>query len=479
MSDLQYFNNDEWFQYAENINSYTDLGLVVGRVQKPIMPAVQESVQDVPGMYGNIFMGNDYGELTFNIPVTIMAFDHTSYNIMIENMRSVFTQDASDPGKEYPLEFGDRPGVKYYGHWGQISEPTFISPNDWQARATLTFICSQPYGYMNQQDMEIEFPNQTIIPQGTGETYPIYQIYLKQDIYNVGFTNNTAGGDYVATGYTVDDMNTDTEGNRIKDKMPLDTDEEPTTLNDWIADGTENKELLTFRMDGDQGGQMSERDGKNGITPGFVNHTDKNRSAGQQSVQTRNYGDPKKHTNWYGPLAIHPQFNNPTNDWRLMVNLWNQKCSTDHTSDRAMGYCVIYLLDENGHRRGRIWIHDLQKGEMPRVGFTLGKNDQDEVEMINDNGSSSGWTGPQKVGNYNYRRERNYPRGGVVIKSIHNYKQLVYNSKKAKAAASKKQRGKNRKNNASKRWASQQAASKRKYGNRRHEKHHYRKRRGG
>lgn len=450
MSDLQYFDNNEWFQYAYCINSYTDLGLVVGKVSKPIMPQVQESVQDVPGMYGNIFTGNDYGELTFTIPVTIMAFDHTSYNIICENLRHMFTADSYDPGSEYPLVFGDQPGVKYYGHWGQMSDPTFITPNDWQASATLTFICSQPFGYLDQQSMTVNYPDQPIFAQGNTTTYPVYTIHLNKDIYNVGFSKVGDNEDYVATGYTVDAENTDDEGNRLQDNEPLDTDEEPTTLSDWIQ-GMGN---LSYLIDGDQAGKMGERSGSTGITPALTTHTDQNRPKGQQKQQVRDFGNPKNHGHkYYGPLATHPQFNNPTSDWRLMVNLWNQKTSTDHLSDRAQGMCNIYLLDENGHRRGRIFIHDMPDGRWPRVGFELGAGTKSDptVEMLNYNNwqtDNNGPTGPTVLGNTDVKLDRQPKPQRFKIKSLWSYKQLVKDAQKNKKGKVRKAIKNNKKINA-------------------------------
>lgn len=435
-SDLQYMDREEWFEYANCFNSYIDLGLVVGKVQKPLMPQVQESTQDVPGMYGNIFTGNDYGELTFTIPVTIMAFDHTSYNLIIENLRSMLTADASDPGREYPLRFGDRPEVTYYGHWGQISDPTFLTPTDWQAQTNLVFICSQPYGYLPQETVNLTAPDQVFTPSGNASTYPIISMYLKQDVYNVGYVNMNKNGEYVATGYTVDSENTDDEGNRIQNNEPITVDENPTLLSDWIT-GNEAQEQVHFPLSADIGGAISDTNywsgGAPGIMPANTTHTDRNLKSNQKQPAL-NYGYAPLHkSGLYGPIAIHPDFPNATDDWQIMLNLWHFKDSSTRTNDRAAGALNVYLLDQNHDRRGRIWIHDWQNGRMPRVNFALGKPG-DEIDMVGfgHNPHDDTATGPNSFEGTHVRKEREQGKNQlVVINNLRAYKEEVKNRVKA------------------------------------------------
>lgn len=493
MSDLQYLDNDEWFQYANNINSYTDLGLVVGKMSKPLSPQVQEQTQDVPGMYGNIFNGNDYGELTFTIPATIMAFDHTSFNIIVENIRAMLTADSRNPGIEYPIIFGDRPNVKYYGHWAQVSDPTFLTPNDWQASIQLTFICSRPYGYLNQQDVELKYPDQSIMPSGNATTYPTYKVHLNQDIYGIGFVVNSSNGEYVATGYqqengtekSVDADNTDDEGNRIQDSEPLDTDEEPTLLSDWITNGNNNNNVTTFQIDGQVAGKMGENE-SGGICPAYENR----KGEDNKEHQTLAYGYPQYHKGdyYYGPLAVHPQFDNPTDDWHLAVELYNQKSSESHTDDRAMGKCEIYLLDENGHRRGKIYIHDRLQGIAPTIGFELGTSSKDAVDIINDSDFRNS-LGPRSIKGTQIRINRHpewnngSARATFTVTSLAAYKKLVKAQTKSKKRNVRKSLRSNKRTNAKRRRThevtSSIAKSRAKYGNGRHVHHHYKKGRKG
>lgn len=376
------------FEYA-GLNSWDDLEFVVGRVEKYIAPTMSEITQSVPGKYGNIYTGTNYESVSFNIPITIPAENYEEYNRKIENIRAAFINTEDEKGVEYPLIFGDRPEVTYRGHWTQLPTPTFVS-QAWDTQVTLVFTCSEPYGYLEQRDVNIRSPQQTIVAEGNATSLPVYSFDLKKDVSVLGYIDQNSGH-YTALGYTVDDENSDDAGNKINDKEPLVVNDPCASMSDWTTDA---EVVRTVSL------ENGEVDGKMMATPNsslrVADYTPKKDSKGKYNDEYSdakgnpyyNWGKRNTHKAWYGPVAVRTGVPNPTSDWQVSFRLHHE-----HKYQRAMGKVEVYLLDESGLRRGKIQIKDLSHGRMPVSGVQLGDHGH-HVEILQDTNKGGSYVGP-------------------------------------------------------------------------------------
>jgi phage-related protein len=55
------------------IDAVEDLDLIVNDIKMPVTPEITENTQDVPGMVGKLFFGNNYGQKIFEIDITIKS----------------------------------------------------------------------------------------------------------------------------------------------------------------------------------------------------------------------------------------------------------------------------------------------------------------------------------------------------------------------------------------------------------------------
>lgn len=373
------------FEYA-GFNSRTDLELYVPQLDKPIAPTITSESQNIPGKYGEIFLGTNYGARVFQIPVVLMAQTADDYERIIANLTNVLV-DPDDVETEYPLVFGTNPNTEYYGHWSQIPTPTYISQGVFDAQTTLEFTCSDPRGYLPQQEMQITEARQNVNALGNATSSPIISVKAKKDLYHIGYID-TLSGKYTAIGWNVDKdvYNADT-GLKLHDREPVAQDDPCADLSQWVTDPS---------VTGTVAIENGERDGK--LTASNhdslqVAYETKDFKTGEDLIDQKNkkpkkdpdqghfkrqYGNPKKHKNWYGPLAVHTDVPNPTNDWRVRVRFHHDK-----NYYRAMGKIELYLLDDNGERRGKIMIKDLSHGRMPVMGIQLGTHAH-HYEMLTD-----------------------------------------------------------------------------------------------
>lgn len=383
------------FEYA-GLNSREDLELYVGQVPKPIAPTMSAETQNIPGKYGELFLGTNYGARVFEIPVAFIANNVDDYERILANLTNALV-DPDETDGEYPLVFGSQPNVEYYGHWTQLPAPSYISQGVYDGQATLEFTCSDPRGYLPQQTVPVTQARQTLNVLGNAESAPIISVTAKQDLYHIGYID-TLSGDYTAIGWNIDKdvYNADT-GLTLHDREPVAQDDPCADLSQWVTDPS---------VTGSVNIENGERDGKLAASTHDslqVPHATKDFHTGQDlidkngkkkvSVDTgktkRQYGNPKKHKNWYGPLAVHTNVPNPTNDWRVRVRFHHEK-----NYFRSMGKIELYLLDDNGERRGKIMIKDLSHGRMPVMSIQLGTHGHHH-EMLTDK-SGGLYHGPLK-----------------------------------------------------------------------------------
>ena len=129
---------------------FSDMGIIVGRVVRPISPSVQGYSQQASGQYGTTFQGVSYGSKTFQIPITLQANSKELFN---ERSR-VLSNSIVTPNmeKETSIVFGEEPDIVYYGHFEGISDPTPLNETAWDHSMTLTFVASDPRGFFNKDN---------------------------------------------------------------------------------------------------------------------------------------------------------------------------------------------------------------------------------------------------------------------------------------------------------------------------------------
>lgn len=362
---------EETFDYAfdengENgFNSNDHLGVIVGKVIKPVAPTIQENFQDIPARFGGIYLGTDYQEKEFDIPITAQCEDQEEFDQKIQNLSSILVNSSRDKDIQYPLRFNSNEDVIYYGHFTQIPQPQFISDTSWDFQLNLVFMLADPRGFLPQEQIKITSNNQTIIPKGNTDVKPIIRMQPKKDLFYFGYDQ---GEDYVAVGYHVNDENqlTDADGNVVNmgQHQTLQVDDPCVSLATWFQAGSDTQEVDLY----------------NGVQDGTAKSTPTALTVGTDSKGYYDFGTKNKHTytqngqtfnQWYGPVLVHNGLPKVTPYWKMQVRLHHVKRDK---RNRAMGRVEVYLLDFDGNVKGRMGIQDLAHGRYPVAYIQLGSS---------------------------------------------------------------------------------------------------------
>jgi len=327
------------------INSST-LGLIIGQVPLPPAPTITENTQNVSGMYGQRWLGNNYGAKVFNIPATIIADDENDYLNKVESISNAL---ISVSHSEVPLRFGQYPERTYYGHFTAIPEPQYID-HSWNSSITLQFTCSDPHGYMDQEIGQADNKNElSLMPLGNDIAKPVFQYTFKSDSNNFGYVNSK--GESVFVGYA-DDTNT-------KDLTPLvynDPLEDSATFTKITDMSTQNWALANAQ---------ATTDGTVGIFQGWA-------------VRNNTFWTvPKDYTGqatMFGNVLLTKKFNvGATGDWRVSTRMQHARYY-----NRAYQRIEAYLLGTDGHKIGRMGIQDYGTGGLTYIYIVFGKTVAEE-----------------------------------------------------------------------------------------------------
>jgi len=327
------------------INSST-LGLIIGQVPLPPAPTITENTQNVSGMYGQRWLGNNYGAKVFNIPATIIADDENDYLNKVESISNAL---ISVSHSEVPLRFGQYPERTYYGHFTAIPEPQYID-HSWNSSITLQFTCSDPHGYMEQEIGQADNKNElSLMPLGNDIAKPVFQYTFKSDSNNFGYVNSK--GESVFVGYA-DDTNT-------KDLTPLvynDPLEDSATFTKITDMSTQNWALANAQ---------ATTDGTVGIFQGWA-------------VRNNTFWTvPKDYTGqatMFGNVLLTKKFNvGATGDWRVSTRMQHARYY-----NRAYQRIEAYLLGTDGHKIGRMGIQDYGTGGLTYIYIVFGKTVAEE-----------------------------------------------------------------------------------------------------
>lgn len=333
----------------------SELGIIVGQVIIPTSPTITENTQTVSGMYGQHWLGNNYGGKTFTIHVTIPAGDDEQfYRNSIENLSNALIQLNN---KELPIIFGDWLDRTYYGHFTSLPNFSFINPGSWDAQADLTFTASDPKGYMEQNTVAVNSQPFNLEVNGNAESNPIINFKFKNDIKQFGYAVDN-GNRGVVVGFSDDDV----------------VDLEPVTFVDNMEDPT------TFTKVTDMGKYKFDIPGGDVAGSGRVKT-----SATGSAIQNDVFYD----STWAGydyTPGVNTQFGNlllsKTFDTNIANGVHNFKVTTQgiHKKyySRALQNLQFFLIGEDGKRYGRFGIFDRGAGWMPHVSLYIGKNTQEE-----------------------------------------------------------------------------------------------------
>ncbi|MFE5430280.1 distal tail protein Dit [Peribacillus simplex] len=328
------------FNYC-GFNSRDDLFLIIDEINRNITPEISENVQEIPGMVGQLFQGNSYGQKVLDLEVVIRADSERDRVQKYHALSTLIMQTGDD---EYPMIFSDEAEYTYYGHFSAVSKPERISKTSHWAKFTLTFSCSDPKGYGEYKSADMTSNPIEISPSGTAECYPIFTCLPKKDVTKIAITDDD--GNYVYLGADVDPDTGDSPIN----KEPLVLHDPCNTLATWTEITKSN---LTFTIE-------------NGIPSGQMRSTANAIKVALDSNGVSNFGPATNDSKWHGPVR-QQWLPNAYGDFRLLVRMHNYQYYP-----RARGKCEVYLLDEDGARFGKIMLKDVGNSEEVAVQFQIG-----------------------------------------------------------------------------------------------------------
>lgn len=387
--------DDDAFIFGRNLNegitgiNSKDLGIIVGQVTIPMAPSVSENNQNVSGMYGQHWLGNNYGAKTFNIPITIPAGpDEQYYRDTLENIANTLIQLDNE---EQQLVFGEWSDRTYYGHFTTLSDPAFINLGSWDATATLTFVASDPKGYLEQEIEQADGAPYQLSVKGNAESYPIIQYNFQGDVKQFGYSTEDAT-EGVMVGFA--DEATDTKPLAFVDKF-----QDINTL-------TSVKEISKIGF---------------AIPNGDV--------AGSGTVAMSWSGDGVKNDKFYdSDWSGYDYFPNTTKQWGNLlltktfdttvapgVHNFETATSALHVKyySRALQRIEFYMIGADGKRYARYGIRDRGEGWMPHAYMLVGRNTKEEEDNL------AKGIGYDKPGNGAYAWSLNNYKGKTTNVKIH------------------------------------------------------------
>lgn len=336
------------FIFDGAFDSWDDLNLMVGHVTKALAPQMVNSRQDVPAMYGDISLGVSLSNRVFSIPVTIISETATEYNENLHNIASALIRSNEDSDSEYELVFKDEPEVTYYGAFTELPTPTFLTDQGWDSTTTLTFICSDPKGYLDQESVTVDDEEFDFTPDGTGETLPIFRITPKNDVSQIGVAYGSDDDKYINIGF---DQSIDSDGN-VADNEPILVDDPCNTLGTWTKVTTP-----TFPIEGKIDGSYMSNEAS--ISVYRKDNSVKN---------SYDYGDPAKHgSELYGPMLLHQGLPRIVKDFEVTFRMRHDK-----NYPRAQSKDEVYGVTGTGTSAFRAYMQDGSQGASTEMRVFLG-----------------------------------------------------------------------------------------------------------
>lgn len=340
----------------------------MGKVLLPVTPAITESSQIIPARYGPVYQGSSYGALTINVPIYYL----TPYSQLgkvgsgqlaeqkIRELSAAFIDPQEERGAEYPLTFDDLPGYTFYAHITQISDPEPLNDgvSDWSS--TITFVCSDPRGFLEQQDWDVADASTTAVLPVKGNT-PVGAIIVatfNKDVKTFTVLKDTGeqSTEFIQLGGDAD-VDSGSDGTSSDDKTRMLVHDPCNTLSTWTKITENANPVSTINLDID----------------GAMASTDASLRVAKNSDGTYNFGKANTHEQWYGPGELHQALPYSPKNWKLSVRLHHSKYSGAHNY-RAMAKVEVYILDTKQRTCGRIGIKDVKGGGYPQAYVQIGSN---------------------------------------------------------------------------------------------------------
>ncbi|GAY74357.1 SH3 domain-containing protein [Lentilactobacillus kosonis] len=356
--------NSNQFSYKGLTN--TDMGLIMGKVLLPVTPAISETTQIIPNRYGSVYQGSSYGSMTITVPIyyrtpgqyLYRSDDGIGAEQKIREISAMLIDPQEPRGTEYPLIFGDLPDVTFYAHITSIADPEQINDGvaDWSS--TIIFECSDPRGFLAQQDFSVPDTTAVIPVKGNTPVGSIIVATFNQDVKTFTVVKDTGeqSTEFVQLGGD-NDLDGDTSGSGT-DKTRLLVDDPCTTLSTWTKITKDANPVSTVNID---------IDGTMASTDLSLRAAVKNADKGQYDFGTTG------HDNWYGPAELHQALTYSPKNWKMSVRLHHTKIKGKHNY-RAMGKVEVYILDTKQQTCGRIGMKDIKGGSYPVAYVQLGHN---------------------------------------------------------------------------------------------------------
>lgn len=336
------------------INS-KDLGITLGQVTLPLAPTITENAQNVSGMYGQHWLGNNYGGKSFTIPIYILAGDDEQfYRDSVENISNALIQLGNT---ELGIIFGEWSDRTYYGHFTALPDLSFINPGSWDAQGSLTFVASDPKGYMEQETIHVNSQPFSVVPKGNAESSPIIGFKFNSDVKQFGYSVDN-DNDGVMVGYSDDDV----------------VDLKPITFVDNMEDVstfTKVTDMSKYKFDIPEGDVAGSGRVKASATGSAIQN-----DVFYDSTWAGYDFNPKTPT-LFGNLLLSQTFDTTVKPGVHNFELTTQAVHKKYYS-RALQNIQYFLIGNDGKRYGRFGIFDRGAGWMPHVSLYIGKNTQEE-----------------------------------------------------------------------------------------------------
>lgn len=345
------------FTYG-GFNSSDDLNLVVEEIKRGILGDISEIAQEVPAMVGNIYNGTSHSAKKIDIDCVMKAETEEERAEMIHELGNLFFDDSND---EFDLILSDEPQYAYHAHVAAISTPERISNTSSYSSFTITFTCSKPFAYGEQQSETITEDVYELTPDGEAPTYPVFTIIPNTDVTNIAISDDS--GSYVFLGQ---DENTESQ-TTIVNKEPQILNDACNTLDTWTK---LTQETMTFSTENVYISSVAD-----------MRSTANSLRIGQKDGKDYFGGNVSKQ--WHG-AARRQMLTQACDDYRVRVRLYN----IEHTF-RAKNKIEVYLLATDGTRIGKMMLKDNDNTREVMIACDVGYNSDNRKEIYASTGAVS------------------------------------------------------------------------------------------
>lgn len=293
----------------------SDLGVEIIDYTPPLLPENEGNTESVSGRVGSFYFGPNIGQRNIDLDIQIITDNLTDLTTQSSLIADWLMQTDNE---ETELVIDDNTNKTYYGRFEGESTLDKLLYN---GRATVRFVCSDPYAYYPQEDFELTSGSSIVPVSGSQPTRPIIGAVLKQDITYLAVSNKD---DYLYIGEGVDP---DTGETPLKPSEVVIND----PMNDISRWTSVTTNTLTFDLDY-----------KNGKIDGSFTTT-------ANVIKADDYGVGSQ---WHGPMSkvVLPQ---ALDNWRIRMRLQNSA-----SAQKQQGKLEIYLVDAQGRRIGLLQVKD-------------------------------------------------------------------------------------------------------------------------